>query len=156
MSLEKVCIFAKSRSEQKKCSREDSSQYKRLTDSQRRVTGTPVNSYACAYHKNNKCKEKFCCCPITWEHSKMLVKCPTRFYDVFDEEGNNLDGYKPGTMICGKCKKVADQHFASHPAYIAPPKRQKVNILYLCIYRSFLAVLYFNCKSCIHLTGIEP
>ena len=130
MPLEKVCIFAKTRSEKKQCSSEDSGQYKRLTDGQRRVTGTPIQSYACAYHIHNVCNENFCCCPITWEHSKTLVKCPKRFVEVFDEEGKNLDGYKPGTMICIKCRDIADQHFASHPAYIAPSKRQRVNIVY--------------------------
>ena len=38
MPLEKVCIFAKTRSGKKQCSSEDSGQYKRLADSQRRVS----------------------------------------------------------------------------------------------------------------------
>ena len=53
MPLEKVCIFAKTRSGKKQCSSKDSGQYKRLTDSQRRVYGTPTESYACAYHVHN-------------------------------------------------------------------------------------------------------
>ena len=130
MPLEKVCIFAKTRLGKKQCSSEDSGQYKRLTDSQRRVSGTPTESYACAYHVHNVCNENFCCCPITKEHSKTLVKCPKRFFEVFDEEGNNVDGYKPGTMICTKCRDIADQHFTSHPAYIAPSKRQRVYTIY--------------------------
>ena len=130
MPLEKGCIFAKTRSGTKQCSSENSGQYKRLTDSQRRVSGAPTGSYACAYHVHNVCKENFCCCPITWEHSETLVKCPKRFFEVFDEEGNNVDGYKPGTMICTKCRDIADKHFTSHPAYIAPSKRQRVYTIY--------------------------
>ena len=90
--------------------------------------------YACAYHVHNVCNENFCCCPITREHSKALVKCPKRFFEVFDEEGNNVDGYKPDTMICTKRKDIADQHFTSHPVYIAPSKRQRVYTIYNTLY----------------------
>ena len=54
----------------KQCSSEDSGQYKLLTDVQRRVTGTPIQSYACAHHVRNVCNANFCSCPITWEHRK--------------------------------------------------------------------------------------
>ena len=72
MPLNKNCIFARSRSERKKGSHENPSQYKRLTEGQLRVAGiqqTMISSYACSHHINHKCNEKFCCCP-TSDHSK--------------------------------------------------------------------------------------
>ena len=133
MPQNETCIFAKSRSEKKKCSHEKPIKYHRLTEGQLRVAGiaeSGVHSYACAYHVNQMCYEKFCCCPISLDHSKFLLKCPKRFYEVFDEEGKTLQSYKPGTMICKKCINTADNYFASHPAYIGPAKRKRVIIMY--------------------------
>ena len=129
MSLNKICIFARSRSEKKNCSHENPSQYKRLTESQLRVAGieqTMSSSYACSHHINHKCNEKFCCCPTKSDHSKYLMKCPKRLYDVFDEVGKSLEGYKIGTMICKNCMRRADDNFASHPLYVGPSKKPRV------------------------------
>ena len=43
-----------------------------------------------------------------------------QFYEVLHEEGNNLDGCKPGTMTCIKCRDIVDHHFTFHLAYIEP------------------------------------
>ena len=112
MSLNKTCIFARSRSERKNCSHENSSQYKRYTEGQHRVAGIQqtmhhatyyISSYACLHHINHKCNEKFCCCPTTSDHSKYLMKCSKRLYNAFDEVGKNLECHKIGTMISKNC-----------------------------------------------------
>ena len=130
MSLNKTRIFARSRSERKNCSHENRSQYKRLTEGQLRVAGiqqTTLSSYACSHHINYKCNEKFCCCRTTSDHSKYLMKCPKRWYNVFVEVGKNLKCYKIGRMICKSCMSQADDNFASHPLYIGPSKKPRVN-----------------------------
>jgi len=90
MSLNKTCVFARSRSEKKICSHKNPRQYKRLTEGQLRVAEikeTVLSSHACAHHISKKLNEKFCCCPTSWDHSKYLIKCPKPFYNMFDEVG---------------------------------------------------------------------
>ena len=136
MPQNETCIFCKKSVRKEKCSHENPIKFHRLREGQLRVAGIPESSiqqymnYACAYHVNQMCYEKFCCCPISLDHSKFLLKCPKRFYQVFDEEGETLQSYKPETMICKKCINTADNYFVFHSAYIGPAKRKRVIIMY--------------------------
>lgn len=135
MAQNKTCFFAKRRSEK-------NAALKNLLST---IDLTKVNSnlqesqkaiyvYVHVHTTSVRCAiENFCCCPISLDHSKFLIKCPKRFFEVFDEEGKTLQGYKPGTMICKKCFNIADNYFASHPAYIGPAKRKMVIIMYSSI-----------------------
>ena len=140
MPFKKTCCFAKTRSEKKKCSRE---QYKCLTEGQLRVSRMPLNSYGCAHHIYAMCQENFCSCPAIWGHSETLVYCPKRLYIVFDEEGRKLLNYKLGTKICLECQNNADVHFSSHPLYIGPAKRQRV-IMMFSLYLTYCIIISFG------------
>jgi len=132
-----LCIFApRSRSDNSSCF----GRIQELDSDSARKCGYfyPIN----ICHKHLKEKQEvnklFCCFPFkNGDCSKTRIKCPRRFFKVFNEYGD-----KQGTLICHKHLEEADtSDIITSSALYEPPHSRKVRINFILSF-SFIGKTY--------------
>ena len=117
----------KTRSKKDECSRGN---LFRVNSKLARSGQIPENTKICRKHKNQIEKaDNRCSFPLD-RHSKTLVPLPSRHFPAMDENGNQYDRYKPGSMWCTDCKKIGEELLRTSEQYMPPSKRKRVSIMF--------------------------
>ncbi|XP_031554387.1 uncharacterized protein LOC116291355, partial [Actinia tenebrosa] len=111
---------------QPKCS-DEKQNLRRVDRFVARAGGVAFNSWICLYHLYEIQKaDRVCSCPSSWGHSPKLSpqRIPERLHTLFDEIGENIEAYKPGTRWRNLCKMKADSVFQGHSAFQSSKRRK--------------------------------
>lgn len=106
-----LCFFSKTRRSSQSCRG-----IFRQTNSEISRSGKiPLNEYLCQHHFDEirRHNNKRCSCPSTWGHSTSLHPhpIPSKYLQLLDEAGQDIENYIPGTRWCNKCHKTASKRF---------------------------------------------
>ena len=97
-----------------------------------RVANVERGNFVCEYHWHIlRNKNNVCSCPLP-NHSRTMspTPIPARLFPVFDEVGESMPSYRPGTRWCTSSRQNADEKFSSMAKYKKPNNRKKVGTVF--------------------------